>query len=73
MSPDPNDDFLEPDPNAIPPEQWSFKTKTPEAIKWAMCPCCGRRPETLDPLPPGWCWDTMEPTNAAVWCPKWIH
>lgn len=51
------------------PTLWSFATKTPSALKWAGCARCGKRPETLDPLPDGWAWDTMEPTNPWLWCP----
>lgn len=53
----------------IPPEEWSVAKKHTD--RPFVCPCCDRAPETLDPLPPGWCWDTMEPSNPWVWCPKW--
>lgn len=55
----------------VPVEHWSVKTKTREALAFAQCPHCGRKPKSLDPLPPGWCWDTMEPNNQWVWCPEW--
>lgn len=35
----------------------------------ASCPCCDRKPETVNPLPPGWCWDAM--FNRWCWCPEW--
>lgn len=55
--------------NFTDPALWSFATKTPSALHWAGCARCGKRPETLDPLPDGWRWDTMEPTNPWCWCP----
>lgn len=64
--------FLGPTENdMVPSQHWSPDTKTPRALSDASCPCCGERPATLNPLPHGWCWDTMEPTNSAVWCSKW--
>jgi hypothetical protein len=56
--------------DAIPSELWSGKTKFPDAIKYAICQCCNRKPETTDPLPKGWLWDTLEPNNPYVWCPR---
>lgn len=53
------------------PESWCFATKTPTALEYAQCAWCGRRPASLDPLPPGWSWDTMEPTNPWLFCPNW--
>lgn len=54
----------------IPPEQWTVKTKTEAAIKFCMCAGCHDKPATIDPLPDGWTWDTMEPSNSWTWCPK---
>lgn len=54
---------VEPDP-----EKWSFDTKTEFAKKNAACAGCGRKPRRLNPLPVGWTWDTMEPTNEWLWC-----
>lgn len=47
----------------------STETKTPQAIANCMCAICGRRPDNVNPLTPGWTWDTMEPTNNWLWCP----
>ena len=33
--------------------------------KHAMCPVCGERPETVEPLPEGWTWDCLAFT---IWC-----
>lgn len=56
--------------STVLPEDWSFATKTKKALANAMCAGCGKRPDTLDPLPDGWSWDTMEPTNNWLWCPE---
>lgn len=53
------------------PEQWCFETKTPETLNHAGCARCGKKPASLNPLPAGWAWDTMEPTNPWLWCPHW--
>ena len=46
---------------------------TPEQMAYlvlrAMCPVCAARPATIEPLPPGWCWDCAAFTNWC-WCPK---
>ena len=52
----------------IPPELWTVKTKTQEAIKNCGCAVCGKKPKTTDPLPSGWVWDNMEPDNNWAWC-----
>lgn len=66
--------FLGPsEDDMVPSEYWSTATKTPEALANACCPCCGEKPESLNPLPLGWCWDTMAPTNNYVWCPIWTR
>jgi hypothetical protein len=58
----------------IPKEMWSVATKTPKTLARVMCTCCDRVPESIDPLPSRWAgWDSMEPNNNWVWCPKWRH
>jgi hypothetical protein len=62
--------FMDPTENdLIPSEQWSVKTKTLDARMNARCAGCGKQPGSIDPLPEGWNWDTMEPTNNWLWCP----
>jgi len=38
----------------------------------ARCARCGARPDTVDPLPPGWGWDTVEPSNIWLICPDML-
>lgn len=46
-------------------------TKTPWAREHAMCACgCDKKPESTDPLPDGWVWDTGEPDSQWVFCPE---
>lgn len=52
-----------------PEELLKFKTR--EALDHARCACCGKRPESLDPLPKGWGWDTAERDNPYLWCPEY--
>lgn len=59
----------EDDAEPVPPDRWTAATKRPETLAMARCPHCECVPATLDPLPPGWTWDTMEPTNPWAWCP----
>jgi hypothetical protein len=37
--------------------------------QWCACPYCGRKPESVEPLPEGWVWDCMAFTVWA-WCPE---
>lgn len=62
-------DFLASENDDIPPEKWSVATKTIEARMHCACAGCGKAPGSIEPLPDGWYWDTMEPTNNWVWCP----
>lgn len=52
------------------PALWGQETKTPETLRNARCACCGKAPDSIKPLDAGWGWDTMEPTNPWLWCPK---
>ncbi len=40
-------------------------------LMWSGCARCGKAPPSLDPLTPGWTWDTEEPDNPWLWCPHW--
>lgn len=45
--------------------------KTAWALEKAMCACgCDRKPETTNPLPDGWVWDSGEPDSQWVFCPE---
>jgi len=48
------------------------RVHTPEQLAylqlWGGCPTCDRKPETWEPLPPGWVWDCRAFTTYA-WCP----
>lgn len=60
-------------PAIVVPEVDLFgRVHTPEQVeylaKWCACPACGKRPESVDPLPGGWVWDCRAFTRWA-WCP----
>lgn len=52
-----------------------WRIHTPEQreylSKWCACPSCGKRPDTIEPLPEEWVWDCRAFTNWA-WCPECI-
>lgn len=49
------------------------RVHTPEQLEYlklrGQCPMCDSKPETFEPLPPGWVWDCRAFTNW-VWCPR---
>lgn len=44
--------------------------KEPSIRWWICCWICGAKPETYDPLPAGWRWDSADPECRFVHCPE---
>lgn len=52
--------------------RWHNDAQVEYLLKWALCPKCGTKPTSIEPLDDGWYWDCMGFT-CQVWCPDCLR